>query len=263
MNAPRAAAIAVIARSVLIEALRRRELHVILLLGLALATTGLAVDFFDLGGWVKFYRELALNLMSLATAIAVVLLATRQLPREFEQRTIYPLLARPISRAAFLTGKALGVVAAALVCYALFFALYVIGMLYLGGDIGWALILQHLYLQLWHMLLLTAACFLLSLCFSSDAAVVIGLLLYLTSNLLSHITLSLYPLTNALGRVLLQLFTYLLPQLTLFDLSAKALHQEYWPPLDTVTMLALTAYALVYTLLYSSAAYLLFRRKPL
>jgi Cu-processing system permease protein len=257
------AAVRIIARSVLLEAVRRKDIYIIVVLCCSLIGVVMAVDFFGLAGLDKFYREIALKLMGTSTAIAVILLASRQLPREFEQKTIYPLLARPIGRATFLLGKGLGVGGAAVFCLALFMSVYLMGILHLGGPVGWALFLQHLYLQMLQMLLLTAACFLLSLLFSRDAALTLALLLYLAADVISHVALAIYEMSDALGQTLLTVWLYLLPQFALFDLTQKALHEEIWPPLSLGLMLVLTAYGLFYTAAYGAGAYWLFRRRAL
>lgn len=107
----------VLAKSVLIEAVRRKEIYVIVAVCTALIGAAMSLDFFGLGGLVKFYRETALQLMGISTALTVIVLATRQLPREFEHRTIYPLLARPVSRFTFLMGKTLAAWIAGLCVY--------------------------------------------------------------------------------------------------------------------------------------------------
>lgn len=265
----RARCVWVLAKSVLLEAVRRKEIYVIVLVCCALIGVIMTLDFFGLGGLVKFYREVALRLMGISTALAVVLLATRQLPREFEARTIYPLLARPVGRFTFLLGKALGVLAAAAFCYGMFMVLYIVGLLSLGGDLALGLFLQHIYLQLLQMALLTALCFLLSLAMNFDASLVTALLLYFTSGILSSASLAMYELTNTAGRAILVAMNYGLPQLVLFDLSEKVVHYEpllrddLWRPLSLGVMGSLTLYALVYTAIYASVAGVLFRRRPL
>lgn len=256
-------AIWVIARSVLLEAVRRKEIYLLIAICFALIGFVLSMDFFGLGGLIKFYREVSLRLIGTFTAVAVIMLATRQLPREFEQRTIYPLMARPISRWAFIMGKGLGVFLAAVFCFTLFICIYTPGMIFLGGDIAWWLFLQHIYLQLLQMLVLTAAAFLLSLCFSKSGALTMVLLLYFASTLLSSISVSIYELATPMGRSLLTLLNYGLPQVALFDLSGKALHSELWSPLSLPIMAALTLYAAFYALVYGAGAYALFRRRPL
>lgn len=259
----RGRALWVLARSVMLEAIRRKEIYLLVAACLLLIGLATSIDFFGLGGLVKFYRETALRLMGTFTALAVVLLAVRQLPREFEQRTIYPLLARPLPRGLFVLGKGLGVMGAALFCYALFMLIYVPGVWYLEGDLAWGLLGQHIYLQILQMGLLTSGAFLLSLLFSPDAALTLGLLLYFASGLIGQVAVTLYELTNAIGRLLLHAVTYALPQFVLFDLSGKVLHSEIWSPLSWPVVAALTGYAVVYGGLYGWGAYALFRRRPL
>lgn len=256
-------ALRVLAGTVWIEAVRRREIYALVLLCGGLIAAAGSMDFFGLGGLVKFYRETSLKLMDGATAVAVLLLATRQLPREFERRTIYPLLARPVGRWTFLLGKGLGVWGAGAFCYGLFMVLYLGGTWWLGGEVHGALFLQHVYLQMLRAAVLTAAGFLLSLLMSHDAALAVGLLLYFASGVLGSAALLFYELTNAAGRALLMLLNYALPQFVLFDLSEKAVHAEIWPPLSAGVVLALTGYALAYVAAYGSAAYVLFRRRAL
>ena len=255
--------IAVIAWSVLLEAVRRKDVYLLIALCFGLIGLTLTIDFFGMGHLAKFYRETALYLMGTFTALAVILLAVRQLPREFEHRTIYPLLARPVSRATFILGKALGVGLAAVFCYLLFMLVFIPGLYSIGGDLAWGLFGQHVYLQLLQMVVLTAACFLLSLSFTPDAALTLALLLYFAAGLISHISVTLYELSDAVGRLLLQVLNYALPQLALFDLSGKVLHSELWPPLGFQTMAELTGYALVYALVFGAGSYWLFRRRPL
>ncbi len=259
----RTRAVLAIARSVQLEAVRRKDIYVIVALCCGLIGLVLSMDFFGLTGLVKFYREIALKLMGVAASLTILLLATRQLPREFELRTVYPLLARPISRFTFLLGKGLGVCAAAAFCHALFLLLFIGGSWWLGGTIHWGLLMQHLYLQLLQAAVLTAGCFLLSLAFSYDAALVVGFLLAFLSGLVSSSTLALHELSTAAGRVVIVFLTFALPQFVLFDLSEKTVHGELWPPLSAGTMLALTLYAAFYTAVFTAGAHALLRRRPL
>jgi len=89
-------AIFLIAKSVLIEAIRRKEIYVIVLVAVCIILATGTVRFFGYQTMSKFYREVSMQIMNLATALTVIILAARQLPREFENRTIYPLLAKPV-----------------------------------------------------------------------------------------------------------------------------------------------------------------------
>ena len=62
-------AVWLIARTVLIEAIRRREIYAIVALSMLLIGAVMTVDFFQIEGLTKFYRDVALKIMSVATAL--------------------------------------------------------------------------------------------------------------------------------------------------------------------------------------------------
>lgn len=256
-------AVWLIARSVLIEAVRRKEIYAIVLVSCALIALTMSLDFFQLSGLDKFYREVALKTMSVATALTCIVLAARQLPREFEMRTIYPLLARPISRWTFLLGKLTGVVLASAFCFVLFMTIFLIGTWRLGGTLHWGLFGQYLYLQMVMMLLLASLSFLLSMLMNLDAAICVGILFFAIASTYTSMLTYMYEFTSSAGRVGLLAMNYGIPQVSLFDLSAKATHAEHWGPLGWGVMAALTAYGLAFASVYTGAATLLFRRRPL
>jgi len=252
-----------IARGVLLEAVRRKEIYALVLTSLLIIACVVLLDFFQLHGISKFYREIALKVMSAATAVATVVLAARQLPREFENRTIYPLLAKPVSRWRFLAGKLFGVLLAAAFCLALFLVVFVAGSLYLHAPVPWKLMLQFVYLQLLMMLILASLAFWLSLLFNLDAAITVGIIFYITSAVITSATAFIYEWASGFGKALLLALNYVLPQLTLFDLSAKTVHSDTWPPLSFQTMAELTVYAGVFITVYTALAMLSFWRRPL
>jgi ABC-type transport system involved in multi-copper enzyme maturation permease subunit len=211
----------------------------------------------------KFYREIALKLMSAATALTVLILGTRQLPREFSSRTIYPLLARPVQRGSFLMGKLLGVSGAGFFCLFLFLLLYVIGCLGMGAPVYHGLLFQHLWLQLCMVVLLSSLSLLLSLLFDLDAAICIGALLLTLSAVISNLFLLLYENAGVAARHVLELLTWILPQISLFSLVEKNVHGELWDLLTLTVMAQLTAYALVCSCAYLVLTWWLFRRRPL
>jgi len=252
-----------IAKSVLIEAVRRREIYAVVIVSVLLIGGAMTVDFFGLEGIEKFYREVALRTMSMATMATAIVLAARQLPREFERRTIYPLLAKPVSRAQFLLGKLLGTVLATSFCIGLFMAVYVAGTLWLRNDIPWALMLQFVYLQLLMATIAATMSFWLSMMLNLDAAVTIGLILYLAAATLSTIIVYISRDYTPLGVNLLRVFVYAVPQFQLFDLAPKATHGGDWPPLSAGTMGMLTAYAAAYSAAFFGLSLLSFRRRAL
>ena len=252
-----------IAKTVLIEAVRRKEVYVLVLLSCVLIAAVTAIDFFNLEGLTKFYREFALKVMSASTAAATIILACRQLPRELEMKTVYPLLARPLSRSRILLGKFLGVWLASIFCMGLFSIIYAIGVTYLDGELYWGLFSQYVSLQLILMLLLGAFGFVMSMVCTAEASITLGLMLYLLGTTLSSMINFMYDVSSTAAQWAFVILTYLIPQLSLFDLSEKTVHAEVWDPLSAVTVLQLTVYALAYILLFMTMAIVLFRKRSI
>jgi ABC-type transport system involved in multi-copper enzyme maturation permease subunit len=252
-----------VARGVLLEAVRRREIYVIVAVTCMFILALAQIRFFGIASLNKFYREVALKIMSGATGLTVVVLGARQLPREFASRTIYPLLARPIRRETFLLGKQLGVAWAGTFCLGLFLILYILGCITLGVDLYPALLMQHAILQICMLWVLSSLCFLLSTIVHFDAAVTLGTLYFFIASVFANLYLELYEYASGFARWLILGLTWLTPQLMLFDLSEKNIHGDVWPPLAAQDILQLCVYALIFTIAHLILTLLCFRRKTL
>jgi Cu-processing system permease protein len=102
------ARIFVIALNTYREAVRARILHG--LFALALATTGysLIVGAYTAKNQLRVVSDLGAAAISLYAIIVAVVLGATSLYRELELKTLFPILARPVSRSEYLTGKYLG-----------------------------------------------------------------------------------------------------------------------------------------------------------
>jgi Cu-processing system permease protein len=260
--------IGLIAWTLMLEAWRRREIYVIVFVTTAFLIGLRFVHFFGMEGLGKFYREVSLKTMNVITAITVILLAARQLPREFSSRTIYPLLAKPVTRLEFLLGKFVGVLAAGVFCYALFMIVFGIGSVTLRAPVHSILFAQSVYLQVLSLAVVCGMVLFLSMAMHSDAAATLALVLFLASQILMNLMSTVYDYSTGAARAVLLALHFIIPQLTLFDASSKVIHsmkgaEIVWGALPAWAMWELTAYAAVYVLLFLSGAFLLFRRRPL
>jgi ABC-type transport system involved in multi-copper enzyme maturation permease subunit len=100
--------VAVIALNTYREAVRARILFG--LFALALATTGysLVVGAYTAGNQLRVVSDLGAAAISLYSIIVAVVLGATSLYRELELKTLFPILARPLSRSEYLAGKYLG-----------------------------------------------------------------------------------------------------------------------------------------------------------
>ncbi len=90
------------------EAVRARILLGLGALALGTALYSIAVGEFALRNAPRVVADLGAASISLYALVVAIVIAATSLYRELEQKTIFPILARPISRAEYLLGKYLG-----------------------------------------------------------------------------------------------------------------------------------------------------------
>lgn len=97
-----------IATVVIKELYRRKDFYVLFVLT-ALLTIGMgAINFFNDDRIVRYLKDICLLLVWVATLVIAIATTARQIPAERENRTIFPLLAKPVSRGQVILGKFTG-----------------------------------------------------------------------------------------------------------------------------------------------------------
>jgi len=119
------------------EAVRARVLLGLSALALATALYSIAVGEFALKNAARVVADLGAASVSLYAVIAAIIIGVTSLYRELEQKTIFPILARPIRRSEYIVGKYAGT----LVTLAVFIALDAAAVLLIlarHGGRSWA-----------------------------------------------------------------------------------------------------------------------------
>jgi len=244
------------------ELFRRKDFYALFILT-ALVTVLLgSVNFFNEANIVRYLKEICLCLIWISSLVIAITTTARQLPAERESRTIYPLLAKPVTRLHMILGKFLGCWQAcgiALLVFYFFFAV-VSGV----RDHDWPLTQYFQAMTLhWFMLGVVIAMALLgSVVFAAPSSnntitfiVVAGILL--VARHLNKFALQL----REPGQTIVSAIYFALPHLELFDVRDLVIHDlgaiGWW------IWLAALGYAAVYTALFLTGAWLVFRRKAL
>src|SRR5688572_9409770 len=100
--------ITAVAEIVLKESSRRKDFYVLLILTALVCLVLASLTFFDEKGIIRYLKEFCLLIIWLSTLVMGLVISSRQIPSEKESRTIFPLLAKPISRHQVLMGKFFG-----------------------------------------------------------------------------------------------------------------------------------------------------------
>jgi ABC-type transport system involved in multi-copper enzyme maturation permease subunit len=244
------------------ELYRRKDFYVLFFLT-ALITLGLGfVNFFNDDKIVRYVKEICLLLVWVSSLVIAIVTTARQIPAERENRTIFPLLAKPVSRAQVVAGKFLG---CWLACGAVLLVFYVFfGVITGSREHEWPLLnyVQALWLH-WMMLAVVIAFVLFgSVIFaapSSNATIsfvlVVGILF--VGRYLGEVSVR----QPEPVRTLVYAIYFLIPHLEWYDVRQLLAFDQKLIPWAYVLLVSLYAWLYCAFLLWATG--LVFRRKPL
>ena len=251
-----------IAGLVVKELFRRKDFYVLFVLTALITVILGSVNFFNEAHIVRYLKEICLFLIWVASLVIAITTTARQIPAERESRTIFPLLAKPVTRSHIILGKFLGCWQAsgiALVVFYFFFAV-------VSGtrDHEWPLAQYFQAITLhWFMLGVVIAMTVLgSIIFAAPSSnntitFIVTVAILLLGRHLNKVALQLH---EPLQTVLYSIY-FAIPHLELFDVRDLIVHDL--GAIDWIIWLGALGYATVYGTLFLLGACLAFRRKTL
>ena len=249
----------VIAGMVWLEVVRRKDVYVAFILLGAFLFTLISLDIFGLSGAVRYVKEIGLLMAWLFSIVISITISGRQLPQEESKGTIYPLLAKPVTRWSLIVGKWLGCWSIASFATLVFYV-FLGGVVWLEGAMFWEVSTLQAYLL--------HACFLgmlvaLTLAFSTRmtyGAVVSFAAVFLAA------TVGIVPMVpklvvhaKKLEGLFLTVLYYMMPHFELFDLRRRVVHS--WGTASWGLLAVILVYGMVWIALFLGIAWLGYRRK--
>src|SRR5437870_198031 len=244
------------------ELYRRKDFYVLFVLTAVITLLLGSISFFNDPKIARYLKEVVLLLIWVAALVIAITTTARQIPAERENRTIFPLLAKPVSRGQVITGKFLGCWLAcglALLVFYLFF-----GIVSGSREHAWPVFnyFQGFWLQ-WVMLGVVISLVLLgSVVFTAPSSnatiifiIVIGILLL--GRYLNQVALQ---QPEPLRTVVYTIY-FLIPHLEWYDIRDFLIYNHSRVAWMDCALASL--YAGVYTTLLLFATWIIFRRKPL
>jgi ABC-type transport system involved in multi-copper enzyme maturation permease subunit len=252
-----------VAGIVIKELYRRKDFYVLFILTVLVCLIMASVNIFNDKQIVRYLKELCLLLIWISSLVIAITTTARQIPAEREQRTLLPLLAKPLTRTQLIFGKFLGCWLACglvLICFYTFF-----GALAASREHAWPLLnyFQAAFLH-WIMLGVVVALTLLgSLVFAAPSSnsticLVIVATILCVGRYLDAVALS---LAEPLRSILYAVY-FAIPHLEIpFEMRNLIVHD--WPLIEWKFIGLDTLYLLAYAAVFLVAACLVFRRKAI
>src|SRR2546422_11184484 len=90
------------------EIYRRKDFYVLFVLTALITLLMASINFFNEPNIARYLKDICLLLIWISALVIAIATTARQIPAERENRTIFPLLAKPVTRAQVIAGKFLG-----------------------------------------------------------------------------------------------------------------------------------------------------------
>lgn len=241
-----------------VELWRRHDIFALLILAFALMVPLSLAAPFGAAGASRYLDEAALLLIWGFSLFVALGTGARLFPPEFENRTIYPLLAKPVSRGTLLVGKYLGAVAASWSALLLFYVLFAVSVLVRGGAVSFEF-LQGFAFHLAFVALAVALALLGSLVLTPSANVSLSAMALVAMFFFGRKLPECAEAASAPLGWLVRLVYAIGPHAEFFDMRQRLIHG--WGSVDAVVSLAVLAYAAVYSAACLAFAGFLLKRK--
>ncbi|MFH1061853.1 MAG: ABC transporter permease subunit [Candidatus Omnitrophota bacterium] len=253
--------ILILARHTIKELLRKKDFYILIILFAGLAAFFYSETFFGIKDISRYLKDIGLSLVSFFSLIITISFSAKQIPAEIESKTIYPLLAKPVSRTQFILGKFVGSLFISVISFSAFYCLYLIFILSKGEHTSLILLAQYYWLSLLLLALLSSFAILFSLFLTISANIAISFSLYFFMFWYNEALRKILVLASGKLTYLYSLLYYILPHFEFYDLRIRLIH--LWEPLPLWTITAISIYTVLYTGLIIWITSMLFKRKSL
>jgi len=248
-----------IARYTLLGYLKERVLLVVIIFAFILMVSSYVLAPLAVGAQQKIIIDIGLAAISLLGILLVILLGASSYSREKERGILPSILAKPISRTDFVLGKYMGTVLTIWMVMAVMAGVYLAVALLSHSNLN-GTIFAAMYLSVVEVAVLTAV----MTFFSSFTTPLLSSLFTLCVFVSGHLSKDLLSFAEQFGhaffRVISRAAFYVLPNLSLFNIRAEAVHNL--PLLERYSS-SVSMYAAFYILFFLFVSCVIFHRKDI
>jgi len=249
-----------VGKGVILETLRRKDVYVLLILSLLFVAGIFVISLVGIenAATSTFLLNLGMSLAYFFAHLLTLLSAARQIPAELENRTLYPILAKPLSRGQYYLGKWLAVWLSGVVTLVV---LFLLGWLPVPRMETYSslLLAQTFVLYVCSLALTASVAMFLSLVMPRGSSMILlALLLFAGGKIIGWIHDSSQHLP--LSRVIHWGIAYI-PDFSLLNLTTR--YTDGIDPLSLPQFCGLILYGSIFTAFFLALGTLLFRKRSL
>lgn len=239
------------------EAKRDRVLYLLFFFAVFSIVSSRILALLTVGDRVKIIKDVGLGSINIFGVLMAVLIGTGLVYKEIDKKTIFTLLAKPLSRVEFIVGKFIGLVVTLAVMITAMTVIFLLNLYFHQFTIEWQLLIAIAFIFV-ELILITAVAIL----FSTFSSPILSSIFSLSFYLIGHLTWGLKILIQKARvqstKFLLKFLYLVLPDLEKFNFKTEVVHNL---PIPSQIFGWSLLYGLLYTAFLLGLAVLVFRRR--
>ncbi len=239
------------------ETIRDKILYNLVFFALLLIGSSVLLGTLTIGEQARIVKDLGLAAINLVAVIIAIFLGVGLVSREIERRTIYTILARPITRIQFVLGRYIGLAGIVTVNIVIMFAMF-LATIWLSGFPIHAALFQAVQLILVESLVVMAIALLFSTFSSATLSASMTIGLYIVGHLTSDLKVIAEKSASQVAKAVMTGLYYMCPNLEVLNIKGQAASGV---SLAIETQVLATGYGVLYAGLLLFAACLIFQRR--
>ena len=247
----------VVAGNTFRETIRDKILYNLVLFAILLIGASVLLGTLTIGEQARIINDLGLAAINLVAVIIAVFVGIGLVTKEIERRTVYTILARPITRVQFVLGKYMGLGLIVVVNVTIMFGMF-LGTIWLTGNAIHVSLFQAVELILVETLLVMAIALFFSTFSSSTLSAIITLGLFVIGHLTSDLKGIAEKSQSQFTEAALTALYYVCPNLEMLNIKGQAASGLL---VEAGYQATATAYGLLYAGLLLTGACLIFQRR--
>lgn len=251
--------IIIVSKFTFIEVYRSKVMISIVFIGIGLFLISYVASEFAYGASAKVALDFGFGLMSLSNLIMSIFIGSSLLSKEIENRTIYMILSRPISRSEFILGKIMGL-SSVLIINTILLSLISTGIYkFLGGDLSF-LMFWGAWFTFFESIIILLFSILFSLVTGPALAVIYTITVWIAGHSLGTTSKIFFAKSNLFFSSVLKVVTVILPDLEKLNLKDLIIYEQNLPP---AYIFKIQIYSLCYIVALLLLVSLVFKNKNL
>jgi len=242
------------------RALRSKIFVTLIVFAIGLILLSKLLEFLTFTAQMKLIKDVGLASISFFTVLMAIFLAGGSICGQIEQKTIYAVLSKPVSRLSFILGEFLGIVWSILVTLTITTAIFFILLYSKGYMIQEGMIVALVFIFFEAAIISSIAIMFSTFSSSSSTGTIFTFLIYLVGHLNPQLQFLGKNIEENISRWIIKIIGWILPNLEYFNVREKAV-QNISISADYVGKVSL--YALIYICAMLSIAYLALRKREI